>query len=151
MSISKLFQTTQRWCFSPDLPLNIGRFNFIRFTLIVIVTKIVTKIIIVRTRVRSASCERSSTCPRSLPGLHRELSSLGLGQVVASQVPQLYCIQLGLQYPKNSKIWLWLLPQPSLGNALHWYKSIRIGNVQVSSPGSNWKNYQSRGWGPWLV
>ena len=35
-----------------------------------------------------------------------------------SQVPQLYCIQLGVQYPKNSKIWLWLLPQPTLGNAL---------------------------------
>ena len=35
-----------------------------------------------------------------------------------SQVPRLYCIQLGLQYPKNSKIWLWLLPQPTLGNAL---------------------------------
>ena len=25
---------------------------------------------------------------------------------------------LGVQYPKNSKIWLWLLPQPTLGNAL---------------------------------
>ena len=35
-----------------------------------------------------------------------------------SQVPQLYCIQLGVQYPKNSKIFLWLLPQPSSGNAL---------------------------------
>ncbi len=39
-------------------------------------------------------------------------------QLLASQVPQLYCIQLGVQYPKNSKIWLWLLPQPTLGNAL---------------------------------
>ena len=26
--------------------------------------------------------------------------------VVGSQVPQLYCIQLGVQYPKNSKIFL---------------------------------------------
>ena len=40
------------------------------------------------------------------------------GHNLTSQVPQLYCIQLGVQYPKNSKIWLWLLPQPTLGNAL---------------------------------
>ena len=47
-------------------------------------------------------------------------ASVGLDKslVIYSQVPQLYCIQLGLQYPKNSKIWLWLLPQPTLGNAL---------------------------------
>ena len=42
----------------------------------------------------------------------------GKGGVVDSQVPQLYCIQLGVQYPKNSKIFLWLLPQPSFGDAL---------------------------------
>ena len=27
-------------------------------------------------------------------------------------------VRLGVQYPKNSKIFLWLLPQPSSGNAL---------------------------------
>ena len=27
--------------------------------------------------------------------------------------------------------------------AMHWYKSIRIGKVRVSSPGSNWKNFFS--------
>ena len=45
---------------------------------------------------------------------HRSGSQLA----APSQVPQLYCIQLGVQYPKNSKIFLWLLPQPSSGNAL---------------------------------
>ena len=28
----------------------------------------------------------------------------------------------------------------SLHLAMHWYKSIRIGKVRVSSPDSNWKN-----------
>merc|ERR1712016_125582 len=35
------------------------------------------------------------------------------------RVPNLYFgSRLGAQYPKNSKIFLWLLPQPSFGNAL---------------------------------
>merc|ERR1712016_204643 len=35
------------------------------------------------------------------------------------RVPNLYFgSRLGAQYPKNSKIFLWLLPQPTLGNAL---------------------------------
>ena len=35
------------------------------------------------------------------------------------RVPNLYFgSRLGAQYPKNSKIFLWLLPQPSFGDAL---------------------------------
>ena len=35
------------------------------------------------------------------------------------RVPNLYFrSRLGVQYPKNSKIFLWLLPQPSFGDAL---------------------------------
>ena len=31
----------------------------------------------------------------------------------------------------------------SLHLVMHWYKSIIIGKVRVSSPGSNWKNFFS--------
>ena len=48
--------------------------------------------------------------------------SMGLHCIVwyrIVRVPNLYFgSRLGLQYPKNSKIFLWLLPQPSSGNAL---------------------------------
>ena len=42
-----------------------------------------------------------------------------IARLVVVRVPNLYFgSRLGVQYPKNSKIFLWLLPQPSSGNAL---------------------------------
>ena len=53
---------------------------------------------------------------RVFPYLWSRDKSVG-GVVV--RVPNLYFgSRLGAQYPKNSKIFLWLLPQPSFGDAL---------------------------------
>ena len=59
-------------------------------------------------RVRSASCDRSGL--RSLPTLHRELSSLGLGQVQQIGVLLLLLILLSLLlllFPSSPAPWSW--------------------------------------------
>ena len=56
-------------------------------------------------------CKRSNECECA-----SAFAKVHLGLV---RFPNLYFgSRLGAQYPKNSKIFLWLLPQPSSGNAL---------------------------------
>ena len=60
--------------------------------------------------------------------------------VKTRQVPQLYCIQLGVHCTIPQKTVKFVFDCfHSLHLAMHWYKSIRIGKVRVSSLGSNWK------------